>query len=423
MGMGMMGGGGMMSGGGMMGGRMMGGGNAMMAVSVAMAHSSMAGMMGGGGMMGGNAAAQGFVNDQVSSVSSGMGINMMMGAGMMGGGMMQSTFSFDYGDKFNNQDIRDMKAQGFNSMQINRFIRQNKLGDTRAGNRFQNKFQDKKAMNTNACQNLQSQFDDLQVRFDQLNNSSSNSTTTNYNDNNDDSYDDYYGSGIDDYSYEEPYYEEPYYEEPMMETAQSSGTEQNNPFGNGSGTNINVGGGFTGLTGTGTGTGTATATGTGTGTGTWTGELIDTLIDDTGMTINTGTGTSGEPGHLDIVTTQEPHPTTGTMGGNGGGSTTNPSNFTGYQPFTLQNYTPLGTSVATNQQIYTSQGGQGFYGSPQVTPTNPFTGAAYDLDENGLPQYNLTYGGGATLPGQVLPVQQGQKAAKKKQGGSPLGGL
>lgn len=422
----------MMSGGGSMsGGGMMGGGNAMAAVSVAMAHSSMsgmmgggamssggssgsaqptvapqsmAGMMGGGRMMGGNAAAQLFTSNQVSSVASGMGINMMMGGGMMGGGMQSALMSFDYGDTFNRQDIKEMRAQGFNAMQINRFINKNDLDESRAGSRFQTRFQNMQAKKSNAYQQLQSQFNDLQTRFDELSSSSSNSTTNNYDSS------DY---GFEDYSYEEPYYEEPMMEEP----AQSGGSEQNNPFGNSSGTNISVGGGFGGFTGT--GTGTATLTG--------------------GGSNDTGTGTTGQTG--DLVSVQEGighygiHPPIGTMGGTGGGqstntttgtqggSTTNPSNFTGYQPFTLQNYTPLGTSVATNQQIYTSQGGQGFYGSPQVTPTNPFTGAAYDLDENGLPQYNLTYGGGATLPGQVLPVQQGQKAAKKKQGGSPLRGL
>ncbi len=414
MGMGMMGG-------GMMSGGMMGGGNAMAAVNVAMAHTAMSGMMGGGGMagggamssggssvsvqptvtpqsmsgmmggmMGGNATAQLFATDQVSSVASGMGINMM--GGMMNGGMQSALMSFDYGDKFNQKDIKEMKAQGFNSMQINRYINKFDLGETNAGNRFQTKFQDKQAMNSNAYQQLQSQFNDLQVRFDELNTNSSSSN------NNDSSY--------DDYSYEEPYYEEPM----MEETVQTGGTEQNNPFGNSSGTNISVGGGFGGFTGTGTGTTTMTGGGTG-GT----------------VPINTGTGTSGEPGHLDIVggglNSDGGGTTTTTTTGTQGSGTTNPSNFTGYQPFTLQNYVPLQPSVATNQQIYTSQGGQGFYGAPQVTPTNPFTGAAYELDENGLPQYNLTYGGGATLPGQVLPVKQAQQASKKKQGGSALDGL
>ena len=95
------------------------------------------------------------------------------------------------------------------------------------------------------------------------------------------------------------------------------------------------------------------------------------------------------------------------------GSGTGPTGFTGYQPFTLQDYAPLKVPVSQKQQIYTSKGGQGFYGSPQVTPTNPFTGAAYALDENGLPKYNNIYGPGTTIPGQVLPT---------KRGGS-LGGL
>lgn len=98
--------------------------------------------------------------------------------------------------------------------------------------------------------------------------------------------------------------------------------------------------------------------------------------------------------------------------------TTNPTNFTGYQP---QVYVPAnhyGTgnanSVAEQQQMYVSEGGQGFYGAPQVTPTNPFTGQAYELNESGLPQLpnNFLYGPGTTLPGQLTPV--GKQGAKKQ---------
>jgi len=90
-------------------------------------------------------------------------------------------------------------------------------------------------------------------------------------------------------------------------------------------------------------------------------------------------------------------------------STKNPTNFTGYKP---QVYTPAkryGTgsdkSVADKQQMYVSEGGQGFYGSPQVTPTNPFTGKPFELDANGLPKLptNFIYGPGTTIPGQLTP--------------------
>ena len=90
-------------------------------------------------------------------------------------------------------------------------------------------------------------------------------------------------------------------------------------------------------------------------------------------------------------------------------STKNPTNFTGYQP---QVYTPAknyGTgddkSVADKQQMYVSEGGQGFYGSPQVTPTNPYTGKPFELDASGLPKLptNFMYGAGTTIPGQLKP--------------------
>ena len=90
-------------------------------------------------------------------------------------------------------------------------------------------------------------------------------------------------------------------------------------------------------------------------------------------------------------------------------STKNPTNFTGYQP---QVYTPAkhyGTgddkSVADKQQMYVSEGGQGFYGSPQVTPTNPYTGKPFELDASGLPKLptNFMYGPGTTIPGQLIP--------------------
>lgn len=90
-------------------------------------------------------------------------------------------------------------------------------------------------------------------------------------------------------------------------------------------------------------------------------------------------------------------------------ATSNPTNFTGYKP---QVYTPAmhyGTgddkSVADKQQMYVSEGGQGFYGSPQVTPTNPFTGKPFELDANGLPKLptNFMYGPGTTIPGQLTP--------------------
>jgi len=97
-------------------------------------------------------------------------------------------------------------------------------------------------------------------------------------------------------------------------------------------------------------------------------------------------------------------------------TTLNPTEFTGYQP---QVYTPamhLGTgnenSVAEQQQMYVSEGGQGFYGAPQVTPTNPFTGQAYELNEDGMVKLpdNLIYGAGTLLPGQLSPVgKQGPK--------------
>ena len=90
-------------------------------------------------------------------------------------------------------------------------------------------------------------------------------------------------------------------------------------------------------------------------------------------------------------------------------STKNPTNFTGYQP---QVYTPAKNyvtgddkSVADKQQMYVSEGGQGFYGSPQVTPTNPFTGKPFELDASGLPKLptNFMYGPGTTIPGQLKP--------------------
>ena len=88
-------------------------------------------------------------------------------------------------------------------------------------------------------------------------------------------------------------------------------------------------------------------------------------------------------------------------------ATLNPTNFTGYNP---QVYTPAmhyGTgddkSVADQQQMYVSEGGQGFYGSPQVIPTNPFTGKPFELDANGLPKLptNFMYGPGTTISGPI----------------------
>ena len=381
--------GGMMGGRGMSGGGMMGGGR-MGAVSQAMAHSAMSmmgggGMMGGGrmssagsqpqastssapatsqptvspqssprmmgGMMGGNATAQLFANTQVASVSSGMGIAGMMGGMMSGASNPNRVMNFDYGDKFNRQDIKQMREQGFDKKQINRFIDRKELGDTRAGGRFQENLANRKAKKSTAYTDLLGKFNTLQTQFDELQNSQGQGSADNSID---------YGDTYNTYQQYEPKSEQ--LEE---EKTTSLNTESALPFGGYSSTSINVGGGYSGYGGYG--------------------------------------GYGGFMGY----------PT---------GSTTGPTGFTGYHPFTLQNYTPLKTPVAQNQQIYTSQGGQGFYGAPQVTPTNPFTGAAYELDENGLPQYNHTYGLGTTLPGQVLPTKQGQ-SSKKKPTGNALGGL
>ena len=90
-------------------------------------------------------------------------------------------------------------------------------------------------------------------------------------------------------------------------------------------------------------------------------------------------------------------------------STKNPTNFTGYKPQVYKPAKHYGTgdnkSVADKQQMYVSEGGQGFYGSPQVTPTNPFTGKPFELDANGLPKLptNFMYGPGTTIPGQLTP--------------------
>ena len=433
--------GGMMGGRGMSGGGMMGGGR-MGAVSQAMAHSAMSmmgggGMMGGGrmssagsqpqastssapatsqptvspqsppkmmgGMMGGNATAQLFANTQVASVSSGMGIAGMMG-GMMGGMMSGASnpnrvMNFDYGDKFNRQDIKQMREQGFDKKQINRFIDKKGLGDTRAGGRFQENLANRKAKKSTAYTDLLGKFNTLQTQFDELQNSQGQGSADNSID---------YGDTYNTYQQYEPKSEQ--LEE---EKTTSLNTESALPFGGYSSTSINVGGGYSGYGGYG---GYGGFMGYPTGS-TNTGPRPEIGNTDTPAVMPP----SDQPSFLDQVQSDvKPATTTSTTPEPGSG--TGPTGFTGYQPFTLQNYTPLKTPVAQNQQIYTSQGGQGFYGAPQVTPTNPFTGAAYELDENGLPQYNHTYGLGTTLPGQVLPTKQGQ-SSKKKPTGNALGGL
>lgn len=87
------------------------------------------------------------------------------------------------------------------------------------------------------------------------------------------------------------------------------------------------------------------------------------------------------------------------------GSGTGAVGSTGYQPFTLDNYTPLGASNAQKQEMYISNGGKSFFGAAQFKPTNPFTGKEYDLDANGLPKYEgMNYGPGTFLPGQLRPT-------------------
>ena len=76
-----------------------------------------------------------------------------------------------------------------------------------------------------------------------------------------------------------------------------------------------------------------------------------------------------------------------------------------YEPFTIENYVPMRTSVADKQQMYINEyKGKGFYGAPQFKATNPFTGEPYKMGANGLPDYSqMNYAPGTYIPGQLKP--------------------
>ncbi len=376
--------------GGMMGGRgMMGGGRAQ-AVTHAMAHSAMSmmggGMMGGGmstsqqtgipqlpaGMMHhgsiknldkGGSTAQKFTNAQVASVSSGMGI-----AGMMGG-MMGGVMTFDYGDKFNRQDIKEMKAQGFSKQQINRYIKKQDLGGTRAGGRFQEKVANRNAVNSTAYKDLLGNFNELQTQFDELkNNQGSVNTSTGSGDN--------YSSAPDPQSQQI---------EEDKEQNQLMDSESAMPFGSGSNNNITVG--FPTFT-------YPQSTSVPQPPSVPQPETVQQPV----IGLQGGGGTSNATSEQ--ATSSTTNAGTGTTSSTGTGT-----NQTSFIPYNSTDYFNTYGNTPQNQQIYTQSGGQGFYAAAQFKPVNPFTGKPYAVGEDGLPDNKSTYPKGSFLPGQLKPLK------------------